>query len=155
MARQPQVQYINFYTAGSAAYRYEEPIPKKAEVKLPKPHRKKRIILRVDPVAVIGICMAVVMLCMMISGVCDLVQARQEKAQMAAYVQQLQQENAQLQAEYEQGYDLDEIYEIAITMGMIPAEQAEHITVSVTHMEAEQEPSGWENFCIFLAGLFA
>ena len=155
MARQPQVQYINFYTAGSAAYRYEEPIPKKAEVKLPKPRRKKRIILRVDPVAVIGICMAVVMLCMMISGVCDLVQARQEKAQMAAYVQQLQQENAQLQAEYEQGYDLDEIYEIAITMGMIPAEQAEHITVSVTHMEAEQEPSGWENFCIFLAGLFA
>lgn len=155
MARQPQVQYINYYTAGSAAYRYEEPIRRKAEVQLPKPRRKKRIIIKVDPVAVFGLCMAVVMLVMMICGVRDLVIARQQQDQMASYVQRLQDENTRLQAEYEQGYDLDEIYEIATAMGMIPVEQAQHIQVSVAAVEEEKEPSGWENFCMFLTGLFA
>ena len=155
MARQPQVQYINFYTAGSAAYRYEEPIRQKTEVKLPKPRRKKRMVIRLDPVALVGLCMAVILLISMISGVCNLVSARKEQAQMAAYVQRLQQENSKLQEEYTQGYDLEEIRQIATAMGMIPAEQAQHITVSVIQMEAEPEPTRWENFCIFLAGLFA
>lgn len=155
MARQPQVQYINFYTAGSAAYRYEEPVRRKAEVTLPKPRRRKRIILKVDPVAVLGLCVAVVLLVMMICGACSLVSARQQQMQMASYVQTLQNENAKLQEEYEQGYDLEEIYEIATAMGMIPAEQAQHIRISVTEVEAEEELSGWENFCMFLTGLFA
>lgn len=155
MARKTQVQYINFYTAGSAAYQLEEPIRRKADVQLPKPRRKKRIVLRVDPVAVFGLCMAVVMFVMMICGVCNLVSARNQQAQMADYVQRLEAENARLEETYRQGYDLDEIYEIATAMGMIPVEQAQHVQVTVAAVEEEEEPSGWDNFIVFLAGLFA
>lgn len=156
MARKTQVQYINFYNAGSEAYKYDfEPYRKKAEVTLPKPRRNKKIVVKVDPVAVLGICMAVVMLVMMISGVVRLCGVRQQQAEMAQYVQRLQEENTQLQQTYENGYDLDEIREIALAMGMVPKDQVQRIQIPVSVQEMEEEPTGWENFCSFLAGLFA
>ena len=156
MARKNEVQYINFYTPGSEAYQYDfAPVRKKTEVKLPKPRRKKRIVVRVDPVAVVGLCMAVVMLIAMICGVVRLCNVRSRQAQMASYVETLQQKNEQLQKTYQEGYDLDEIYEIATAMGMIPVEQAQRIQVQAAEEVQKQTVSGWENFCMFLAGLFA
>lgn len=156
MARQWEVQYVNFYTAGSAAVKYNPaPITRKQEAVLPKPRRKKKIRVYVDPVVVLGAFMAVVMLCMMVSGLTRLTAARSEQAQMQAYVQQLQEENAQLQAAYDAGYDADEVYEIATAMGMVPAQQAEHIQLQVSVPEMEADMSAWENFCAFLTGLFA
>ena len=155
MAQKTKVQYINFYTAGSAAYQYDVPIPQKAQVKLPKPRRKKRIVLRVDPVAVLGMCLAVGMLVMMLCGVVRLWNVRQQQTQMAAYVQRLEQENARLQETYEQGYDPEEIRRIATAMGMIPVEQAQHITVQVEPPQAEEDVSAWQRLCAFLTGLFA
>jgi hypothetical protein len=63
-----------------------------------------------------------------------------------------------LQNKYDSSYDLEEIREIALAMGMVPMEQLETVQISVPVVEAEeqaQEPSGWEAFCTFLAGLFA
>ena len=156
MARINEVQYVNFYTVGSAAYKVEparEQQTKKAQ--LPKPRKAKRIRVYLDPMAVIGMVLAVGMLVMMISGMAQLHDVRQEERRMEVYVQQLQQENAKLAEQYHAGYDPEEIYEIATAMGMIPAEQAQHIRVQVTLQEPEAEPTGWENFCKFLAGLFA
>jgi hypothetical protein len=70
-------------------------------------------------------------------------------------VTQLQQENVQLRTEYEAGYDLDEIRQLATAMGMVPAEQAERVQVHVNVPVEEEEPTAWENFCMFLTGLFA
>jgi hypothetical protein len=156
MARINQVQYVNFYTAGSAAFKYEPtPLHKKKQATLPKMRRKKRILIHVDPVAILGVCMAVVLLIMMASGFAQLGEARRQEAQMAAYVTQLQQENVQLRTEYEAGYDLDEIRQLATAMGMVPAEQAERVQVHVNVPVEEEEPTAWENFCMFLTGLFA
>ena len=156
MARQWDVQYVNFYTAGSAAVKYDpKPMPQKQEAVLPKPRKKKKIVVFVNPVAVVGICMAVVMLCMMISGVGRLRQAQIKQAQMYAYVQQLQAENDRLQAEYEAGFDAEEVRQIAAAMGMIPAEEAESIRIQVNIPEEDADPGPWENFRTFLAGLFA
>ncbi len=154
MARVNKVQYVNFYTAGSAAYKFEpKPLPKK-QATLPKIRRKKRILVHVDPVAVICGCVAVVLLVMMLTSLIQFSAVRQQEQQMAEYVQQLQQENAALQAEYRAGYDLEEIRDIALGMGMVPVEQAEHIQVEL-NVPVVEEPSAWENFCTFLAGLFA
>lgn len=156
MARQNPVQYINFYTPGSEAYKYDfEPVRKKTEVKLPKPRRQKKIIVKVDPVALLGICVAAVMLITLLCGVVRLAAVRQQQAQMADYVQRLEEKNEQLQMTYEAGYDLDEIYEIATAMGMIPADQAQQIRVQAALPVGDEEPTAWENFCLFLAGLFA
>lgn len=156
MARRTEVQYVNFYTAGSAAYKFEPtPLPKKKQAGLPKMRRKKRILIHVDPVAVLGMCVAVVMLIMMLSSLSQLQDVHQQEAQMAAYVNQLQETNNRLQSEYKAGYDLEEIREIALGMGMVPAEQAQRIQVQVSQPVVEEEPTAWENFYLFLTGLFA
>ena len=156
MARINQVQYVNFYTAGSAAYKYEPtPLPKKKQAQLPKMRRKKRILVYVDPVAILGVCIAMVMLVMMISSFVQLSTAQKQEAQMAAYVEQLQQENVQLRSEYEAGYDPEEIRQIALGMGMVPADQVEHIQIQAAPPVVEEELTAWENFCMFLTGLFA
>ena len=156
MARKTQVQYVNFYTAGSAAYKYEPaPLPAKRPAKLPKMRRKKKILVYVDPVAIIGVCVALVLMVMMFSSLAQLNAAQQRNARMAAYVEQLQQENVQLQQEYRSGYDLEEIRQVAMGMGMVQAEQAPRIQVQVAQAQVMEEPTAWENFCMFLTGLFA
>lgn len=155
MARQNQVRYVNFYTAGSAAYKFEPESPQKKKVKLPKPRRQQKLLIYVDPVAVLGIVMAVVMLVMMLVGVVQFCSLQQKNQAMQTYISTLQAENARLQAEYEAGYDLEEIYEIATARGMIPAEQAQRVSIQVSVPQEVEELSAWENFCMFLAGLFA
>lgn len=155
MARRTEVQYVQFYTAGSAAYKFEPTRVPKKKATLPKQRRAKKIRIFVDPVAIVGACLAIVMLVMMIAGLGQWNEARQQEAQLEAYVQQLQAQNVQLRSEYLEGYDPQEIYEIATAMGMIPAEQAQRVQVSVSAPVAEEQPTAWENLCAFLTGLFA
>ena len=61
MARHHQIQYVSFYTAGSEARKVDWQ-PVKKQVNLPQPRRAKRKVVYVDPVANIGIVVAVVML---------------------------------------------------------------------------------------------
>ncbi len=155
MARVNQIQYVNFYTAGSAAQRVDTTLVRNTPATLPKPRRKKRIIVRVDPVAVLGMVLAAVLLIGMLAGVAKLCQVQEQEAQMAAYVASLEQRNAELEQTYRSGYDLEEIRQIALAMGMVPASQAQHIQVQVTEPTVVEEPTAWESFCIFLTGLFA
>ena len=156
MARRNEVQYVSFYTAGSAALKFEPVTVPKKKASLPKQRRAKKIRIFVDPMALIGGCVAAVMLVMMLVGLGQLQAARQQEAQLQAYVQHLEAENTKLDAQFQAGYDPQEVYDVAIGMGMIPADQAEHIQVSVEiPAEAEEEPSAWENFYTFLLGLFA
>ena len=156
MARRMDVQYINFYSAGSEAIKFDpKPMQKKAEVKLPAPRRKKKILIHVDPLATLGICVAVILLISMFVGVFQLRSAQQEAARMQHYVQMLQEENQQLRETYEAGFDLEEIRQIALTRGMIPIEEATHVYIQVTTPEIQEEPSAWDSFVSFLAGLFA
>lgn len=155
MARRPDVRYIHYYTDGSAAYKLE---PVKDRKKQQRPHtvKQKKITLYVDPVAIIGIVMAVVMLVLMLAGVAQLRSVQQQTAAMAQYVEKLQQQNQSLQAEYGSGYDLEDVKWMAEALGMVPMEQVRHITVQMPEeVQVQQEPSAWERFCTYLTGLFA
>ena len=154
MARQFDVQYISAYTDGSAARKLELPKPRKSTRRKPSARRSKKIVLYVDPLAILGILVAGIMMIALTVGVCKLVDARQEMLAMDSYVQTLRQENAQLQEEYEAGYDLEDVRQTALALGMVPAEQAQHVQVQVQIPQPEQ-PSGWEQIRTFLAGLFA
>ena len=154
MARKPDVQYIRFYTDGSAARKVATVAPLKT-IKLPKVKKQKKLLVYIDPVAIAGIAMAVIMLTLMAVGVMQLKTARQEMQTMAAYVSTLQEENASLQATFSEGYDLDQIEKTALALGLVPKEQVRHVTVSVPELIVEEEPDAWERFYIFLTGLFA
>ena len=153
MARQLDVRYINFYTDGSAA-RKVAPVEPLKPVKLPRAKKRRRIVVRIDPVATAGIVLSVVMLVLMCVGVAQLKQAQAEAAVMADYVDTLRQEQEVLRATYENGYDLAEVEKTALALGMVPADQVTRITLKVPEQITEK-PGAWERFYTFLTGLFA
>lgn len=156
MARRPDVQYVQFYTDGSAARKLElvQPqIPRKKPVHR-KHHRKCRVI-RIDPVAVAGVVLSFVMLIMMWSGIQDLRAARAERTQMENYVHALTAENAVMQSTVDEGYDLETVKTQALALGMVPAEEVEHIVFEDNIEVIPTEHSFWEQIQNFFTALFA
>ena len=154
MAKQPEIRYINAYVSGSVAYKAEKK-PERTVV-LPKMRKKKRIVLHVDPAAVLGICVAAVLLVLLCVGFFRLRSAQMETRALANYVTALQEENRALEAQYRAGYDLAEIEEIVKTMGFVPIEEVQKVQISVeVPPEETDEVSVWQAFRTFLVGLFA
>ena len=154
MAQRLDVQYIRLYTDGSAARKVAPVVPLKT-MKLPPVKKMKRIVLRIDPVAMAATIMAAIMLVLMVTGVAQLKQEQQQLQQMTSYVEDLRVENALLQNRFESGYDVEEIQRTALALGLVPAEQVRCVTIQAPPAEAEDAPGSWEQFYIFLAGLFA
>lgn len=156
MARKAEVRYINFYSVGSSAYKLDAmPTPKKQAAPAPKQRKARRILLKVDPIALVGVILAFVMLIMMVVGLFRLVDARNQAAEMQAYVTKLEAENRVLTEQYRSSIDPEEIRQIATQMGMVPIEQAQRIEITVPVTEPVQEPTVWETVYTFLVGLFA
>lgn len=157
MARQPDIQYVRFYTAGSAA-RKLEPVSeprKKVELPQPKVRRQRRKVIRIDPIALCAVAVAVFMFVAMVAGVVELASVNIQAEKMESYAAQLQGENTKLRDTYESGYDLSDIEEKALGMGMVPVDQVEHITVQVETRQPEPEPTFWEELGMMIAELFA
>ena len=156
MAQRVDVQYIKFYTQGSAAARVQ---PAKPAHTATLPKIKKRTVYRVcvDPVAMLGIAVAVCMLIMMAVGVSNFRKERQKTVVMERYVALLQQENEELQARYEAERDLEMVEKTARALGMVPKEQIESVSIQVKIPEPQVEVkvSIWDQLGTFLTGLFA
>jgi hypothetical protein len=154
VAPKPDIQYIQFYIDGSAAKKVAPVVPLKT-MKLPKITIRKKIVLRIDPIAICGMIMAAVMLVLMLAGAVRLVNARNELTRMNAYVQTLQEENESLNKTLSEGYNLEEIERTALALGMVPVEQVEHIQLRVPQGAEPEKPGTLEQFYTFLTGLFA
>lgn len=155
MARENEIRYVNLYMAGSAAYQLEPVRPQKKAVRLPKAPKQKKVVIRVDPLTILGFVVAAVMIISMAVGVYHLNQIREETAVLQEYVTRLESENAQLQSEYRQGYDLEEIRRYAEAMGLVPIWQVEKMQIQVQQPALPEKTTAWESFCLFLSGLFA
>ena len=156
MAKGPEIQYIRFYTDGSAARKLEEQPPKKRrKAAAPRPARKP-VVIHVDLLAVAGICMAVVLLVLMGVGLARLEDARQTAAAMSQRVADLKAENASLSREYEEKVDLEQIRQQAGLLGMIPVDEGQKLPIRVELPPAPTvELTLWERISAFFAGLFA
>ena len=156
MARKSDIQYIRFYTDGSAARKIEPaPVKKKRPRPAPRPQKKERPVLHIYPIPAIGILLAAVMLVMIVAGTVRMLDARAELNAMNHYVAQMQQENIDLNDEYKAGYDLDAIREMALALGMIPKDQGQQETITLTIPQEVEEPSFWAQVLEFFQGLFA
>ena len=139
-------------------YGREVKAPKKkqqsAKVFLPKkPKTGKERRIYVDPVAMGGIVLAVAVLVALVVGAVQLTASMNQYNQELETLTELKRENAKLGHAYRTALDLDTVQEKAEAMGMIPAEEAEKMTVRVSVPEHEEEPTAWENFLWFLSGL--
>ena len=155
MAKQRMIQYVSFYTDGSAARKITPAAPMKSAV-LPKQKKQKRKVIHLDPVAVLGVAVAACMLIMMLVGVSALNSAKEETQLMRSYVDNLTEKNAELSVKYESGYNLEEIRTTALALGMIPAQQATQTTISVAPAEVQEYTANvWTNLAMVLTDIVA
>ena len=159
MARQPEIQYIRLYTDGSAARSLElNPQRRQARTRLPKVNKEKPLVIAVDVVSICSLIVVAVMLVTLAMGCVQLGQAQKQTEQMASYVSSLRNENAELQYAYESGCDLEYVKKTALALGMVPKDQVTMIHVQTMEPQVEiqfYEPTFWEWFSSFFAGLFA
>ena len=155
MARKPDIQYVRYYTDGSAARQLEIYSPRKNATPTPRQRKQKGYVIYVDPLAVGGILLAAVMLVMMLVSSIQLVVARQELSNAQAYVTTLTQSNEQLRRTYDTSYDLEEVEKSALALGMIPVFQVTTIHVDVEEDVVVEEPTFWERMTAKLSELFA
>ena len=156
MAQHVDVQYIHFYTQGSAA-RKLQPAVKDQTGTLPQIKKRKVQRIYIDPVATLGAVVAICMLVMMVVGISQLRVEQQKTAEMVSYVEQLQAKNTALQAQYEEECDLEAVEKTALALGMIPQPQAAHsfIQVEIPVVENEMQATIWQRIGTFMTSLFA
>ena len=157
MVRKPDIQYVTqFYSYGSEAKVLElKPKTQKKKFTLPKVAPQQKIDIRFDPVAWAGIVVAIMLVVLMAVSVHSYLDCCADYEQMTDYVISLQNFNVEKQQEYVKLYDLNDIQEKALALGMIPMEEAEVFTFTPVIPEEEAEPLWWEDVSWFLKGLFA
>lgn len=156
MARKSDIQYIQFYTDGSAARQFVPRVsPRQKLSQAVRPVIEKERAINIYPLEICAVAVSVVMLVLMVAGIFSLRAANAEMETMQAYVQVLQAENSQLQAQHDEVFDLEAVEQTALAIGMVPVEQAQQIPIQVAVPVPAEEPSFWENIGTFLTGLFA
>ena len=157
MVQKPDIQYVTqFYSYGSEAKVLElKPAKKKKKAALPVARPEQKIQIQVDLVAWGGILIALAMVVLMAVSVNSYLNVCNEYRAMTNQVITLQNINVEKQLEYEKLYDLNDIEQKALALGMIPAEEAEVVTIAPVIPEPEMETPWWENISWFMKGLFA
>ncbi len=144
MVQKPKIQYVGqFYVHGSEARALEAEQKKQARTRLPIAKLEAIETIYVDPVALVGIAVAVVLLAVMIFGAVQLKEDWDSYARMADYVTGLRTENARLSHNYQASYDLEDIEMKALAMGMVPRSELEVRTVTVT-VPVRQPEMTWD-----------
>ncbi len=157
MTLQPDILYVPYCYDGTASRKVQ---PRRAPVQQAQRsqvnrRRRKKTVVRIDPVAVLATAVACIMLICMAVGMVRLNAVNDKTEQYETYLSQLESENVVLQEQYHSNYDADDVRQKALAMGMVPREQIPQITVQVNTPDQEQAPNFWEQIGTFLAGLFA
>ena len=157
MNQKPKIQYVGqFYVHGSEARKLQlEQEKRQAKTKLPLAKIQAIEKIYVDPVALAGIAVAVLMLVTMVLGAIQLKRDWDQYEQVAAYVSELKKENARMNHLYRSSYDLEDIKTKAVSMGMVPKSELQTMAVTITIPAPEVEPTRMEEIKFFLEGLFA
>ena len=157
MERKPDIQYVHqFYIHGSEAKVLElKPAKRQQKTKLPQALPQKVTQVRLDILSLCGIIVAVSLLVCMLVGMSQLKNSYYEHQQLEQYVIGLQNENIKLEQDYRNSYDLDDIREKALAIGLIPLEQAKTVAVQIVIPQPEPEPTFWESIAMAFEELFA
>jgi hypothetical protein len=157
MAAKPDIQYVTqFYSYGSEAKVLQlKTAKKKQKTQLPKAVPQQKIMVAVDPVAVAGIVIALMLVVLMVVSAQSYMDVCNEYAVMTERVVELQNDNVLDQQKYREMYDLADIEEKALALGMIPMEDAQVVIITPVMPEETPEPTWWEDVSWFLKGLFA
>ena len=158
MTEKPKIQYIGqFYVPGSEAQVLApKKKKKKAKTKLPIAKQEQVKAIYIDPVALLGITVAVVMLAVMVVGALQLRSDWAQYEQMSNYVSQLNHDNAELEhSTFSLSSTVNkDIRDKALALGMVPVEEVPSRTITVTRSQPKPERTLWDDIVWFFGGLF-
>ena len=157
MNQKPKIQYVGqFYVHGSEARQLQlQEEKRQAKTKLPLVKIQAIEKIYVDPVALAGIAVAVMMLVTMVLGAVQLKRDWDQYERVSSYVSELKRENARKNHAYRLSYDLADIETKALAMGLVPRSDLQTMAVNVTVPEKEPEMTRLDEIRFFLEGLFA
>ena len=154
MARKYTERYVRFYTVGSAAAKLDTVERKAALPKYKTPEKRKPI--AVDPIALVGSAVAVLLAVLMLVGFVQVASTSAQVKKLETQVITLELEQEQLRQKYENGYNLEEVRAAAESMGMIPVEEAVHVRVELPAEPMQIETlSWWDSMLLSLQRFFA
>ena len=154
MARKYTERYVRFYTVGSAAAKLDTVERKAALPEYKTPEKRKPI--PVDPIALVGSAVAVLLAVLMLVGFAQMAHTSAQVKKLQTQVMTLELEQEQLRQKYENGYDLEEVRVAAESMGMIPVEDAIHVRVELPAETVQIETlSWWDSMMLSLRQFFA
>ena len=154
MAGKPEIQYIRYYIDGTAARKPEPQLPNKPRKPLPRKKRRAKYVLKVQPLAVLGILLSVVLLWVMAGGVLEFLDAQDQLQRMQNHVTEQRNENAALRQHYESQINLEDIHRAALALGMVPEDQVRHITISVPMEQSAPEVGFLTTLAVVIPGYF-
>ena len=157
MAQKLRIEYVQFYTDGSSARKLDvvAPVKNKMETVQPKPHVQKCKRIYVDPVALLGVVVAICMLFTLAVGMLQLRNAQKDRYSMEQYVIHLQKIHTEREEDYAATYNLEEIEKTALALGMVPTAEVSHASIDIREPVAQPQPTVWETVGTFLTGFFA
>ena len=157
MAMKPDIQYVTqFYSYGSEAKVLQlKTAKKKKKTELPKAVPQQKILVAFDPVAIAGIVIALALVILMAVSVQNYMDVCTEYEAMSERVVKMQNANVLDQQKYREMYDLADIEEKALALGMIPMEEAQVVIITPVMPEETPEPNWWDDVSWFMKGLFA
>ena len=156
MVKKPEIQYIDkFYVYGSEAKVLELKPKRRIRTILPMAAPDNTIKIAVDPVAICGIVVAIALLVALMIGSVQYAQSYRQYRDMLDHVVTEQNLNVELRESYRSQIDLVEIRDKALSLGMIPIEDAPTITIRTERPQREPEMTYWEEFVWLCKGLFA
>ena len=154
MARKTTERYVRYYTFGSTAAKLDRRERKAALPQYKTPEKRKPI--PVDPVALVGSAVAVLLAILMLVGFAQVAHTSAQVKKLETQVMALELEQEQLRQKYESGYDLEEVRAAAESMGMIPVEEAIHVRVELPAESVQIEHlSWWDSMMLSLRRFFA
>lgn len=154
MARNTNERYVRYYTFGSTAAKLDRQERKAALPQYKAPEKRKPI--AVDPIALVGSAVAVLLAILMLVGFAQVAHTSAQVRKLETQVMTLELEQEQLRQKYENGYDLEQVRTAAESMGMIPAEDAIHVRVELPAETIRIETlSWWDSMLLSLRRFFA
>ena len=153
MARNNGIEYIRFYTSGTAAQKLEPEEPRKPRRPAPR-QKKKRIPIAFDPVAVFGTTVAIVMVLCVIIGFAQHNHMNDQITAMEQQISALKSQQYALEKKYSAGIDLEDIRQTANAMGLVPIEEVRHITITIPEPEVEETLPWWQELWMNFKAMF-
>ena len=140
MARKYNDRYVRFYTFGSTVTKLEQ----ERGASLPKDKKiAKRKPISFDPVAFFGSAVAVLLAVLMVVGFVQLHNVTAQVHDLQTQIVGLELEQQMLEERYESSYDLNEIRTAAISMGMVSADEVDHVRLEVPGQVIEATQLHW------------